>query len=303
MCDIWKRKDGRALTLVDLSAHRESLLSLGVKQVVLTGGEPLLNRDLESIAKFCRSVGARVTLLTTGLLLATNVNMIAECVDEIIVSIDGPEDVHDFIRQVPNGFRRISAGMQRLRDRTPLLPIACRTTVQKLNHAHLSDTVVAAKLIGMKSISFLPADLSSAAFNREQHWDPIRQNAVALTLDEVKRLELELERLIEEHAPDIQSGFILEGATKLRSIATRFRGHLEGTTPRSPLCNAPWKSAVIEVNGDLRPCFFHAPVANIAQQPLMAAINSHPAMNFRDSLDVAANPTCQRGVCSLNLRG
>lgn len=302
MCDIWKRKDGRTTTLANLIPHRDSMVSLGVKQVVLTGGEPLLNREFQSIASFCRNIGARVTLLTTGLLLGAKAPMVAECVDEIIVSIDGPQGLHDLIRQVPNGFRRISLGVQKLRQLNPRLPILCRTTVQRSNHAHLCETVDAARLLGLNSISFLSADLSSTAFNREEPWDHARRSAVALTSEEVCRLKVEIENLIEDYATDIRSGFIVESHSKLRHIVTRFREHLEGTIPRAPNCNAPWNSAVIEVNGDLRPCFFHAPVANIALQPLIKAINSSPAKSFRASLDIANNLTCQRCVCSLNLR-
>ncbi len=45
MCDIWQRKSGEELALSDLARHRESIVRLGVQEVVLTGGEPLMHRD------------------------------------------------------------------------------------------------------------------------------------------------------------------------------------------------------------------------------------------------------------------
>jgi len=69
MCDIWKLKDGREFHAADLERHRESIRTLGVKHVVLTGGEPLLNRELDAICEFFRDLGLRVTLLIIGFLL------------------------------------------------------------------------------------------------------------------------------------------------------------------------------------------------------------------------------------------
>src|ERR1700744_1074980 len=69
MCDIWKRKDGREFHAADLERHRESIRRPGVKLVVLTGGEPLPNRELTAICEFFRDLKLRITLLTTGILL------------------------------------------------------------------------------------------------------------------------------------------------------------------------------------------------------------------------------------------
>jgi Fe-coproporphyrin III synthase len=300
MCDIWKRKDGREFHAADLERHRESIRTLGVKHVVLTGGEPLLNRELDAICGFFRELGLRVTLLTTGLLLQKKVDIVADRFDDIILSIDGPPEVHDRIRRVSGAFRMIEKGVSGLRSRRPGIPISCRTTVQKLNHTHLRATVSAARSLGLDSISFLAADISSAAFNREERWTPERQNEIALTRAELIALEEEIELLIQIHRENIDQGFIAESDAKLRRIGARFREHIDGTPPKAPICNAPWVSAVIEVDGSVRPCFFHPPTGNAYQLTLEQAINTDAALSFRSRLNIASNPTCQRCVCSLN---
>src|ERR1700739_4427091 len=60
MCDIWQRKDGKELDLEDFRRHKESLVRLGVREVVFTGGEPLLHRGFESICLFFRECGIRI---------------------------------------------------------------------------------------------------------------------------------------------------------------------------------------------------------------------------------------------------
>jgi Fe-coproporphyrin III synthase len=300
MCDIWKRKDGREFHAADLERHRESMRRLGVKHVVLTGGEPLLNRELSAICAYFRDLGIRVTLLTTGLLLQKKADMVASGVDEIIISIDGPPKVHDEIRRVPGAFEAIRRGVSAMRERRPEMRISCRTTVQKLNHTYLCATISAARSLDLDCISFLAADISSAAFNRQEPWTPLRQADVSLTRAEVSELEHEIERVIQRHQEDILGGFISESSDKLRRIGTRFRERIEGTPPRAPICNAPWVSAVVEVDGSVRPCFFHPAIGDIDQLTLEEAVNTETALRFRSSLDVASNPTCRSCVCSLN---
>lgn len=302
MCDIWKRKSGRALHACDLDRHRESIQALGVKQVVLTGGEPLINRELDAICQFFHDLGVRITLLTTGRLLLQKAQIVAGHIDDIIISIDGPPNIHDQIRRVPGLFASIQKGINAVRGYRPEMPICCRTTVQKLNHAHLRSTVQTARVLQLDSISLLPADLFSGAFNRQQGWTEERRNEVALTHEELCVLEDEIENLITSHQEDIHTGFITESSAKLRRIASRFRENLYRLPPSSPRCNAPWVSAVVDIDGSVRPCFFHAAISNLNQLTLQEAINSEAALNFRSTLDVANNSTCQRCVCSLNYR-
>jgi len=303
MCDIWKRTEDVQMDPADLERHRESIVALGVRQVVLTGGEPLMHRDLDKLCSFFSGLKIRMTLLTTGILLLRCAEIVAACFDDVIISLDGPEAVHDQIRRVPGAFRLVESGVAAVRRHAPQLPISCRTTVQKANHAVLRSTVFAAKQLTLDRISFLSADLSSQAFNRSQPWAVARQDEIALTWSELHALEEEIENLIASCEDDIRTGFVAESAHKLRGLANRFREHLDYSRAKAPLCNAPWVSAVVEVDGTIRPCFFHSPVGSLKHATLEEAINSAAALRFRSSLNVAANPVCQSCVCSLNHRG
>jgi MoaA/NifB/PqqE/SkfB family radical SAM enzyme len=300
MCDIWQRNDGKELNLADFARHRESLFRLGVRRVVLTGGEPLLHRNFESLCGFLAECGVHVTLLTTGLLLSKHSVAVADGVDEIIVSLDGPEEVHDQVRRVKGAYRLILEGIQAVKNKKAEMPFYGRSTVQKANHSLLRQTVAASKALSLDSISFLAADVTSQAFNRELIWPGERQKQIVLTRQEVEVLEKEIEDLIRENADDIRSRYILESEAKLNRIARRFREHLGGLTPTAPACSAPWVSAVMEVNGDVRPCFFHGSVGNTQVKTLEEVINGREALKFRSALKVADNAICQRCVCSLN---
>lgn len=293
MCDIWKLTDAQEISAAELERHLGDIERLGVEWVVFTGGEPLMHTDLFRLSALLRVRGIRTTILSTGLLLERHAAAIVAGADEVIVSLDGPEAIHDEIRRVPGAFHSLTRGVQAVHSLAPVFPISARYTVQARNAAHLRTTVQAARELGLRSISFLAADLSSSAFNRPVEWSLERQFAVTPVLAELER---EMAALIADYPAD---GFILEAPHKLLRIVAHFRAYF-GLEPHvAPRCNAPWVSAVWESSGDVRPCFFHPAIGNTTGATLEAVLNSPQAIAFREGLRVAENPICRRCVCSL----
>ena len=301
MCDIWRIRQVREITDVDLEPHVASMRALNVKWIVFSGGEPLMHSDLPSLCRLLRREGIRLTLLTAGLTLETHTAAVAEWMDEVIVSLDGPSETHDHIRSVPHAFMRLERGIQALRRLRPELPIRGRCTIQKKNFSLLCETVRTAHELHLNSISFLAADVSSDAFNRPEGWPAERQKGIALNEAEVDALDHEVESLLRDYSEDIESGFVVENADKLRRISRHFRTQLGRADRVSPRCNAPWVSAVVESDGAVRPCFFHRPIGNIHSQTLVEVLNGNEALDFRRHLDVATDPICRNCVCSLFL--
>jgi Fe-coproporphyrin III synthase len=299
MCDIWKIDTVREISASDLERHAGDIESLGVRWVVFSGGEPLMHSDLFRLSDRLREAGIRTTILTTGLLLAKHSSSIVSRLDDVIVSLDGPREVHDRIRRIPRAFDLLAGGVSTIHERRPGFPVAARCTVQHENFSSLRETVRTARTMGLQSISFLAADLTSEAFNRPQGWPADRQTGVALNSEEVNQLENEIETMILELTEDPL--YVLETPEKLRRIVYHFRAHLGMVEPVAPRCNAPWVSAVVEPDGTVRPCFFHKPIGNIGHDSLRDVLNSPKAIEFRRTLDISRNPTCRRCVCSLHL--
>lgn len=299
MCDIWKIREAKEFSVADLERQIASFRDLSVRWVVFTGGEPQKNSRFPVLARMLREEGIRVTLLTAGLLLASQAEAIAATVDDVIVSLDGPPALHNRIRRVPRAFERLTAGVQELRRIRPGIPVHARCTVQKSNHRSLRATAVAARDNGLNSISFLAADVSSSAFNGQPLSLLKREEQVGLNAVEVDELEREIGLLIQEHDGDLNSGFISESPAKLRRIVRHFRAHLGQLEPFAPRCNAPWVSAVIDAEGDVRPCFFHRSLGNTRDGTFHEIMNGARALQFRRNLDITNDPICQRCVCSL----
>ena len=302
MCDIWKTQEGKAFRTADLEPHLASIRRLGVRWVVFSGGEPLMNPELPKLCEILRAENIRLTVLTTGLLLQKYASAVAVGFDDVIVSLDGPPEIHDRIRRVEGAFVLLQKGVNAVREHCPEMRITARTTVQKANHCNLRDTVRTARQLGLNAISFLAADLTSSAFNRPLVWPASRQEEIGLSLLEVGTLEREIEELIQEASRDLKCGFIAETPEKLRRIARQFRVQLGLKTGESPVCNAPWVSAVIETDGTVRPCFFHPSIGNLRQGTLESIVNGEAGRMFRERLDIANDAICRRCVCSLHYR-
>lgn len=297
MCDIWKDSTRAEISAGQMERHLKDFERLSVKWVVLSGGEPLMHSDLFRLCALLRERQIRITLLSTGLLLERNAASIVKSIDDVIVSLDGPPAVHDRIRRVEGAFALLERGVAALHRLQPAFPVSGRSTVQRQNYFCLRQTAAAARQLGLESISFLAADISSTAFNRPEGWTPARQSQVALTENEIRSLEQEIKKLVKEFG---ESGFIRESPEKLARIVAHYRAHLNLCEPVSPLCNAPWVSAVLETDGTVRPCFFHKSIGNINGRSFAEVLNGPEAQDFRQHLDIASNPICQRCVCSLN---
>jgi MoaA/NifB/PqqE/SkfB family radical SAM enzyme len=53
-------------------------------------------------------------------------------VDNIIVSLDGNEEVHDRIRNIPNAYQKLKEGVQLIKGREPKFRISARTVIHKI---------------------------------------------------------------------------------------------------------------------------------------------------------------------------
>jgi len=302
MCDIWKgNKNLKQLAEDDLKGLLGSLRKLGTKEVVMSGGEALLNPAFFRLCELLKKEGLSITLLSTGLTIKKNAENILKWIDKLIVSLDGDAVTHDSIRNVAGAFEKLKEGVQYIKSRKPCMKITARTVIHRLNFRKWPTIIKTARDIGVDSISFLPADVSSHAFNREVAWTEERQMDVAVNCDELSDFKAVLDKVIELCSDEIRSRFVAESAEKLKRMHTYYCAVQGLCNFPYKKCNAPWVSTVIEADGTVKPCFFHAPIGNIRKNTLTEVLNGEAGTRFRKELDMDENDTCKSCVCYLSL--
>ena len=302
MCDIWQANANKQeLSREDIEQQMGSLRSLHVQRVVLSGGEALMHQNLWTLCELLREIPVEITLLSTGLLLKVFAADVVKWCDEVIVSIDGSREVHNSIRRVPRAFERMAEGIAVLREQRAGYPVSARCVLQRHNFRDLPNIVAAAHEIGLNRISFMSVDVSSTAFNRPEPWQEPRVAEVALDRAETTEFAGIVEDTIQRFGADFDSKFISESPDKLRRLP-RYYAALNGLGEfPTTICNAPWVSSVVEADGTVRPCFFHAPLGNVHDAPLEQILNAPQAVEFRRTLDVNENPICKTCVCTLSM--
>ena len=302
MCDIWKANhDKKEISAEELQKHARHFKELGVREIVFSGGEALMHSNLWKLCQVLRDNSIDITLLSTGLMLERNAKEIITNFKEVIVSVDGSKDVHDRIRNIPQGFDKLVAGIRELKRLKPSFRVTARCVLQRYNFNDFYNTVESAKEIGLDQISFLAADISTPAFNHVGEWTKDRVSEVALNADEAQQFETIIEDSFLKIREYYESRFIVESPSKMRKITQYYKAVNGLVEYPGTVCNAPWVSAVIESDGSVMPCFFHKPYGNISNSSFKEIINSDQAIAFRKKLKVRTDPTCRKCVCSLKL--
>jgi MoaA/NifB/PqqE/SkfB family radical SAM enzyme len=294
-CDWWKCSGAGDLSLEEIEMVADALPALGTRMVLFSGGEPLLRPEVFDAAAMFRENDITLHLHTSGVLLDRTAADVARIFSRVIVSLDAhTEELYQVVRGVA-ALTAVERGVARLQRIAPHVPVTARSTLHRWNFRELPSLIDHAKAMALDGISFLAADVFSAAFGREF---PARTDTLALNADETAEFSELVEETIASHMDDFASGFVVETPEKLRRLPQYYaalRG--EGSFPRVS-CNAPYMSAVIEADGSVRPCFFHQAVGSVRLEPLSAIVKRNlPA--FRENLLIDTNPVCTRCVCSM----
>ena len=162
MCDIWRAHDEDELAAADVARWLDEWRALGVQRVVLSGGEALLHSHLWELCDHLRAAGIGITILSTGLLLRRHAAELVRRCDDVVVSLDGPREIHDHIRNIPRAYEKLAEGVAAVKAAGPQRvrsPRAARCSARTFGQ--LRATVAAAHELGLDRISFLAADVSS----------------------------------------------------------------------------------------------------------------------------------------------
>lgn len=99
-CDIWERPSPY-VNKDNFTQNMRDLKKLGVKVVDLTGGEPLLHREVADLLQIAKDFGMITTITTNTLLYPKKAESLAGKVDMLHFSLDSPDrEAHNKSRNV-----------------------------------------------------------------------------------------------------------------------------------------------------------------------------------------------------------
>lgn len=292
-CDYW-RNGKRDASLESVRAVLPDLRRLGTRVALLSGGEPLINREWSAIAGALRDNGQQPWLLTSGLSLAKHAAMVANLFEIVTVSLDGTDAPTYLAIRGVDAFDNVCEGV---RAAVALgVPVTLRVTLQRSNYRQLSRFVALAHELGVRQVSFLAVDVGNAhAFARAM---PVADE-LALTQEDLEVFAPHIDALERERPADFASGFIAESPARLRRIHQYFAA-LIGRDEFPPVrCNAPEFSAVIGADGRVSPCFFIAGPGVDTRDGISAALADSGMTRLRGAIRAGERAECARCVCSM----
>jgi cyclic pyranopterin phosphate synthase len=160
------------LTYEEIAAAVEVFASLGVEKVRLTGGEPMLRRDIETlVAKLARVPGVRDLALTTnGFNLAERAaGLKAAGLDRVTVSLDSLRRAAFTEITGVDMLSRVLEGIRAAR-RVGLTPVKVNAVIVRgHNDAEVADFAAFAREhgVGVRFIEYMPLD-SGHGWSRER---------------------------------------------------------------------------------------------------------------------------------------
>ena len=130
------------LTTVECFALIDEMKALGTEMLILTGGEPLLRKDIHDIAKYASESGIWVVMGTNGVLITDKiVQKMLECgVKGVGISIDSLDpEKHDGFRGGPKSWEYSVRALEICRAHG--LEVLVQTTITEANYDEIPQLI------------------------------------------------------------------------------------------------------------------------------------------------------------------
>lgn len=150
----------REMTFDVLSHALLETCNLGVTNIILLGGEPLLRKDIGPIITLVPKNLSVVTMFTNGEYLTKDVCLSLKNTGlmGVFVSLDdAKETMHDALRCRPGLFRKAMIGIENLQREGILVAISSYLNPQRLKENGFEEMMDLAKRVGVNEVTFFDA--------------------------------------------------------------------------------------------------------------------------------------------------
>jgi MoaA/NifB/PqqE/SkfB family radical SAM enzyme len=248
-CAIPQRRK-RELSLPQVKDLIDQAVAAGCQRLGLWGGEPLVRDDIGEIAGYAKRQGLFVTMDSNGHLLPERLSAL-DSVDHLVLSLDGPEPMHDLNRG-PGSFQKTMAAIESAAGRVPLWTI---TVLTKHNLDGIDFVLETARRYGLL-----------ATFQLLHHNDSLSRNQQSLrpTAQECRHA---FEKLIEQK----RNGAPIASTLAYLRHVLRWADYSRPTAPGGPGAPPCWAGKLycnVDTDGSVYACSL--------------LVDEVPAVNFLD---------------------
>jgi MoaA/NifB/PqqE/SkfB family radical SAM enzyme len=112
-CNVWKEPDSRELAAQDIKKGFDILKKIGVVELIISGGEPLLRADIGEIIDYASKLFV-TTVYDNGSMALKKIDNLRN-VDFVAISIDSLDEAkNDYIKNVPGAWKRAMETVEKL---------------------------------------------------------------------------------------------------------------------------------------------------------------------------------------------
>ena len=128
--------------------------NMGVRELAISGGEPLLHPDIVDILCDAKNKGIQVLLATNGTLLSDKiVRQVRPYVKYYQISIDGNKEAHEAIRGI-NSYEAAFRGIYQLCKEGLQKQTRLRMTISQANFNSITSLIEEAARLGLEAVHF-----------------------------------------------------------------------------------------------------------------------------------------------------
>lgn len=160
------RENRKQLSLEKVISIIDKLKEYGIEAINLTGGDPLLRKDIVQICKHCKDLGIMIIMSTNAIELLNNEEVL-KYIDSINLPLDSFEkEIHNEMRPcaLENHHGFILEMIEYIREKYPNIKIKINTMIGKLNK---NDVINIGKLIEGKIYSWKLGKFFSSGYGKQ----------------------------------------------------------------------------------------------------------------------------------------
>jgi MoaA/NifB/PqqE/SkfB family radical SAM enzyme len=112
-CNVWKEQDKNELSTEEIKKGLDILKKIGIVELVLSGGDPLLRDDIGEIVEYASKLFV-TTVYDNGSMAAKKIDALRN-VDFVAISIDSLDEAkNDYIKSVPGAWKNAMQAVETL---------------------------------------------------------------------------------------------------------------------------------------------------------------------------------------------